>query len=231
MISAEGRKPHTRNPSRGDSLGGGRRHLLPSLCRRSPRAHHLNLHISAMLKAFLKFKAEKQAEVEWRQESLFSEGFATPSRMNSRERSPGIEYVSWAEVRKGNRRGGQGWAGGLAGVLGPRLWFQWHAVSGGQPQVRYQSQLSVGETGRRCHRLLLHAAVLRHCPCRPCCCRLQVQSFLQMAEQALKVRTATNEALSKELKEAKSEKCQVRLHPRLCRRRWQWQLRLGGVPL
>ena len=39
---------------------------------------------------------------------------------------------------------------------------------------------------------------------------MQVQAFLQMAEQALKVRSATNEALAEQLACAKSEKTRVR---------------------
>lgn len=44
------------------------------------------------------------------------------------------------------------------------------------------------------------------------CLVLQVEKFLVMAEQALKARTARNEALSKELESAKSERQRVRPH-------------------
>lgn len=70
----------------------------------------------SLLKSFLQFKQDKQAEQRWEDSSLFSAGFATPpSRASSFSRRPAPssdDYVAWDEVSALGKAGSSAPVGG-----------------------------------------------------------------------------------------------------------------------
>jgi len=56
--------------------------------------------MAGLLDRFLRFKQEKLEEAEWRNSSLFAEGFCTPARRSGAQ-PDATQWVKWSEVNGG----------------------------------------------------------------------------------------------------------------------------------